>query len=174
MKNDDIWYELAYTVGTVHGLNSVADGLNVPLDFNDAGTRRPRLPLVDERSAPESVVAIFGEIKAFFEMDRAPNVYRGIARDPGYLKDHWAYVKVALEGRTLDRPTKTILALGASVTAKSDYGIDFFLREAQRLGLSEEGVWEVFHVVEQFNTVNKIAAALALEPDMEAGLTPAG
>ena len=171
MKNDDIWYEMAYTVGTVHGLNAVADGLNVPLDFNDTGIRRPRLPLVDERSASGPVREVFEEIKSFFEMDRVPNVYRGIARDPAYLKDHWSYVQVALEDRTLERWTKTILAFGASVTAKSDYGTDFFLREAQRLGLSEDGVWEVFHVVEQFNVVNKISDAIALEPDMEAGLT---
>ncbi|MFQ5692343.1 MAG: carboxymuconolactone decarboxylase family protein [Nitrospinota bacterium] len=163
MGDDDVWYELAYTVGTVHGLNAVAD----------SGGRRPRLPLVEEGSASGEVLGVFEEIKAFFEMDRVPNVYRGLARRPGYLKDHWRYVRVALGDRRLDRLTKAVLAFGASVTARSDYGTDFFLREVQRLGLSEEGVWEVFHVVEQFNAVNKIADALALEPDMGTGLTPA-
>ena len=70
-------------------------------------------------------------------------------------------------GRPPDRLTKEILALAASPTGKSDYGIDFHLREARRLGLSEQGLTEALEVVQCFNTVTKIADALQLQPDFD-------
>ena len=60
---------------------------------------------------------------------------------------------------------KEVLALAASLTAKSDYGVDFHLREVRRLGLSEQGLTEAIEVVQCFNTVTKIADALQLPPD---------
>lgn len=67
----------------------------------------------------------------------------------------------------LDRLTKEVLALTASMTAKSDYGVDLHLREARRLGLTEQGLTEAVEVVQLFNTVTKIADALQLEPDFD-------
>ncbi len=51
------------------------------------------------------------------------------------------------------------------MTGKSDYGVDFHLREARRLGLSEPALTEAVEVVQLFNTVTKIADALQLQPD---------
>ena len=55
------------------------------------------------------------------------------------------------------------------MTAKSDYGVDFHLREARRLGLGDQALTEAVEVVQLFNTVTKIADALRLEPDFPAG-----
>ena len=68
-------------------------------------------------------------------------------------------------GSKLDRLTKETLAFAASMTAKSDYGVDFHLREARRLGLSDQALTEAVEVVQLFNTVTKIADALQLQPD---------
>ncbi|MBI1959343.1 MAG: carboxymuconolactone decarboxylase family protein, partial [Candidatus Rokubacteria bacterium] len=62
---------------------------------------------------------------------------------------------------------KEILALAASMTGKSDYGVDFHLREARRLGLSDRALTETIEVVQLFNTVTKIADALRLQPDFD-------
>jgi AhpD family alkylhydroperoxidase len=66
-------------------------------------------------------------------------------------------VREAFADRKLDRLTKEIPAFAASMTAKSDYGVDLHLREARRLGLPEQGLTEAVEVVQLFNTVTKIA-----------------
>ena len=68
------------------------------------------------------------------------------------------------EPGALDRLTKEVLALAASVTAKSDYGVDFHLREVRRLGLPEAGVLEALQVTQLFNGFTKIADTLGLTP----------
>jgi AhpD family alkylhydroperoxidase len=103
-------------------------------------------------------------------MDRPPAVLRAMAGDPAFLQGVWSVVRAAFgepepghAGR-LDRLTKEILALAASVTAKSEYGVDFHLREVRRLGLSEAGVLETLQVTQLFNGYTKIADALRLTP----------
>ncbi|MGH7266068.1 MAG: carboxymuconolactone decarboxylase family protein [Candidatus Rokuibacteriota bacterium] len=155
---------MAYVAGVTHGLNSVADGLRVPLDFSPSS----RTPLLPEPAAGEAREAL-AEIAAFYAAERAPAVFRWLARDPAYLRDYWGATREAFTDRKLDRLTKEVLALAASLTAKSDSGVDLHLREARRLGLSEHGLTEAIEVVQCFNTVTKIADALQLEPDFHPG-----
>jgi AhpD family alkylhydroperoxidase len=89
-----------------------------------------------------------------------------MARDTIFVQGYWGAVREAFTDRKLDRLTKEILAFAASMTAKSDYGVDLHLREARRLGLTEQGLTEAVEVVQLFNTVTKIADALNLEPDL--------
>jgi AhpD family alkylhydroperoxidase len=90
-----------------------------------------------------------------------------MARDVGFLQSYWAATRQAFTDRTLDRLMKEILAFAASMTGKSDYGVDFHLREARRLGLTDQALTETVEVVQLFNTVTKIADALRLQPDFE-------
>lgn len=108
---------------------------------------------------------VFDDIQAFYAMDRVPAVFRWMARDAIFLQGYWGAVREAFADRTLDRLTKEILALTASMTARSDYGVDLHLRETRRLGLTEQGLTEAVEVVQLFNTVTKIADALQLQPD---------
>ncbi len=112
--------------------------------------------------------------KAWFKIDFVPKmvrvppaVFRWMARDPSFFQDYWNATREAFTDRKLDRLTKEILAFAASLTAKSDYGVDLHLREVRRLGLSEQGVIEAVEVVQCFNTVTKIADALQLQPDFD-------
>lgn len=164
--DDAVWIEAAYAVGVTNGLNAVADGARAPLDFTDAGTRKPLLPMADGEGACGDLRAVFDDIKAFFQMPAVPNVFRILAADPGYCGDYWKAVKFAFTDRRLDRLTKTVMALGASVAAKSDYGTDFHLREVRRLGLSQRGILEALEVVQLFSAYTKIADLLMLEPDI--------
>jgi AhpD family alkylhydroperoxidase len=111
------------------------------------------------------VKRVFDDIQAFYAMDRVPAVFRWMARDAIFLQGYWGAVREAFADRTLDRLTKEILALTASMTARSDYGVDLHLRETRRLGLTEQGLTEAVEVVQLFNTVTKIADALQLQPD---------
>lgn len=149
-----------------HGLNSTADGLRLPLDFSPSA-RVPLLPLVEPADAPDAVRIVFAEITEFYAMAKPPAVFRYMARDPGFLQGYWGATREAFSDRKLDRPMKEVLALAASLTAKSDYGVDLHLREARRLGLSDQGLTEVVEVVQLFNTVTKIADSLQLEPDFD-------
>jgi len=161
-----VWFELAYVAGITNGLNAVADGLRLPLDFSVSG-RQPLARLVDEATAAPEVSAVFAEIRDFYAVERPPAVFRYVARDPGFLRDYWTATREAFSDRTLDRLTKEVLALAASLTARSDYGVDLHLREARRLGLTEAGLTEAVEVVQCFNSVTKIADALRLQPDFD-------
>ena len=163
-----MWYEVAYVAGVTHALNAVADGLRLPLEFAPS-PRQPVLPLPDPAAAPAEVKAVFDEIVAFYALDRPPAVFRWMARDPGFLQSYWAATREAFTDRALDRPMKEVLAFAASMTGKSDYGVDFHLREARRLGLRDQALTEAVEVVQLFNTVTKIADALRLQPDFPAG-----
>ena len=157
-----MWYEVAYVAGVTHALNAVADGLRMAPEFVPTG-RTPLVPIPD--SFEPDVKTVLDEIADFYAMDRPPAVFRWMTRDPVFLAGYWGATRAAFGDRALDRRMKEILALAASMTAKSDYGIDFHLREARRLGLTEPGLTEVVEVVQLFNTVTKIADALRLEPD---------
>ncbi len=170
--DDDVWYEVAYLVGTVHGMNGVADGLRLPLDFTPDPTRVSLVPLADPASAAGPVRALFDEVCAFFAMPGPPNLYRALAHDPAYAADQFRYVRHVFSDGKLPRLHKAIIALAVSMASRSAYGIDFHHREARRLGLTDAAMWELVFVTEQFNAVNKIGDCLHLQPDMYGGLTP--
>ena len=169
LADDQIWYEVAYVAGVTHALNAVADGLRLPLEFSEP-SRTPAVPLPDPADATPEVKAVFDEIMAFYAMDHPPAVFRWMARDAGFLQSYWAATREAFTDRRLARLTKEILALAASLTAKSDYGVDFHLRQARRLGLSDQALTEAVEVVQLFNMVTKIADALQLRPDFPPGV----
>ena len=152
--------------GTTHALNAVADGLRLPTEFRPSG-RSPLVPLPAAEEMPPEVEALFKDIKGFYAVDRVPAVFRWMARDAIFLQGYWGAVREAFTDGKVDRLTKEVLALAASITAKSDYGVDFHLREARRLGLTDQGLTEAVEVVQLFNTVTKIADALQLQPDFD-------
>jgi AhpD family alkylhydroperoxidase len=152
--------------GTTHALNAIADGLRLPLEFTPSD-RNPAVVVPSAEDALPEVKTIFDDIQAFYGMPRVPAVFRWMARDAIFLQGYWGAVREAFTDGKLDRLTKEILALAASLTAKSDYGVDLHLREARRLGLTEQGLTEAVEVVQLFNTVTKIADALQLQPDFD-------
>lgn len=166
LSGDQIWYEVAYIAGVTHALNTVADGLRLPVE-SAPSTRTPTVPLPDIAEPGPDVKAVFDDIRAFYDLARPPAVFRWMARDPGFLQAYWGAVRAAFEDRTLDRLTKEVLAFAASMTAKSDYGVDLHLQQARRLGLSEQALTEAIEVVQLFNTVTKIADTLQLETDFD-------
>jgi AhpD family alkylhydroperoxidase len=150
--------------GTTHALNAVADALRLPLEFGNS-SRDPLVAVPNADEASPELKAVFEEIQTFYAMEGVPAVFRWMARDAIFLQGYWGAVRAAFTDASLDRLTKEILALTASMTAKSDYGVNLHLREARRLGLTDQGFTEAVEVVQLFNTVTKIADALQLQPD---------
>jgi AhpD family alkylhydroperoxidase len=155
---------VAYVAGVTHAINAVADGLRLPLEFSSS-MRHPALPPPEPATSSPELKAVFDDIASFYAMDHPPAVFRWMARDVGFLQAYWSATREAFTDRKLDRLMKEILALAASMTAKSDYGVDFHLREVRRLGISDQALTEAIEVVQLFNTVTKIADTLRLQPD---------
>lgn len=164
-SDDAYWYEAAYVYGVTNGINAVADGLRLPLDFSDTPSRAPLVKLVEFEEASDRVKEVYSDIMAFYETEHIPAIFKALAHDDGYLKDYWGAVRFVFRDNRLDRLTKETVAFAASMAAKSDYGVDLHLAEARRLGLSEKGVMEAVQVVQLFSAYTKIADGLQLAPD---------
>ena len=102
--------------GTTHALNAVADGLRLPLEFGDSG-RNPLVAVPRTEQASPELKAVFDDIQTFYAMDRVPAVFRWMARDPIFLQGYWGAVRAAFSDASLDRLTKEVLALAASMSA---------------------------------------------------------
>lgn len=153
--DDQIWYELSFTVGLTHGMNAVAEGLGLAPEFSGEPRRAPLIPLVDPLTAAPEVKQVLDEAQAFFAMERPPAALLAMAHDPGYLADYWLALKGVFADGALDRLTKEVMAFAA----------DFHLREMRRLGASERAVIEALEVAQLFNGFTKIADTLRLTPD---------
>jgi alkylhydroperoxidase/carboxymuconolactone decarboxylase family protein YurZ len=160
-RNPEIWVEAMYAVMSVHGLVRLADGLRLPLE-HDESTRTPLVSIPEHADGN----AVLNDVAEFFGLEKAPRVFRAMARRPLYLKTTWSFVRQTLEADLLSREQKTLLAVAVSAAAGSDYGTDFFGAEARRLDVDEEAVWETLCVVQRFAGLTKFASGLDLEPDI--------
>ncbi len=161
-RNPEIWVENSFVIMAVHGLIRLADGLRLPTDFDPA----PRgTPLVSTTTPDQAAEKTLAEVAAFFSLDRAPGVFRAMARRSLYLRATWDFVRRALEPDLLSAGQKRLIALAVSAAAGSDYGIDLFAHDARRLGASEDALFETVAVVHRFAGLTKFATSLDLEPD---------
>lgn len=163
-RNPEIWVESSYVVMAAHGLIRLADGLRLPGDFDAVS---PLNPVLDIPPPSESAARTLAEVAAFFGLDRAPAVFRAMARRPLYLRATWDFVRRALEPGLLTAEQKRLIALAVSAAAGSAYGIDLFAHEARRLEISDDAMFETLLVVHRFAGLTKFATSLNLEPDRQ-------
>jgi len=126
----------------------------------------PTVKLVDEKTAPPKVRAIFDDIKATKKIDRIPNFWRALAADPDHLELCWAQAKAIMRPGKLDLLTKEIIAVAVSVTNSCDYCINSHLAAVQKLGLDQEATRELLAVVGLYNQFNKFSDAFQIDPDV--------
>jgi alkylhydroperoxidase family enzyme len=73
------------------------------------------IQMVAEEDATGTVKEIYDDIKAQLGIDFVPNLYRVMARKPGYLEANWNKVKAVMVGEgKLDRLTKEVIAVAVS------------------------------------------------------------
>ena len=122
--------------------------------------------LVDEGTASPRVRAVFEDIKATKKTDRVSNVWRALATNPEHLELCWSRLKAIMRPGKVDLLTKEIIALAVSATNGCDYCINSHTAAVQKLGLDDEGLGEVLAVVGLFNSMNRLADAYQIEPDL--------
>ena len=54
-SDDAYWYEAAYVYGVTNGINAVADGLRLPLDFSDTPSRNPLVKPIELNEASDQL-----------------------------------------------------------------------------------------------------------------------
>src|SRR5262245_6497573 len=124
MADDAAWYEAAFVVGITNALNVVADA------FGPGGATEDLLPPSD---AGHAALALFAEIRAFYDSEDVPLPFVVMARDPAYATDVWEAVKRAFSDQRLARRLKEALAFAVSLTSRSAFGTRFHLAEMRRL-----------------------------------------
>ena len=87
LTDDRVWYELAYVAGVTNGLNAVADGLDLPLEFAPPSGAPSPFSLTESDGATSAVKDVPAEIAAFYAMERSPAIFRWMARDPRLMVD---------------------------------------------------------------------------------------
>lgn len=80
------------------------------------------IQMVAEEDATGTVKEIYDDIKAQLGIDFVPNLYRVMARKPGYLEANWNKVKAVMVGEgKLDRLTKEVIAVAVSAVHGCGY-----------------------------------------------------
>ncbi len=64
-----------------NGINAVADGVRVPLDFSDGPSRTPLVRLIELEEASNPVKRIYQDIQAFYQTACVLNVFKVLAHD---------------------------------------------------------------------------------------------
>ncbi len=105
-------------------------------------------------------------MREWFQMERAPNVFRVFGRRHRDALVFWGYWKVVFQDRHLDRLTKEILAYATAVTSKSPYGISFCTSLLRRRGVDDDTLLEIMAVVRHFNGITKLADLLQLKSEL--------
>jgi AhpD family alkylhydroperoxidase len=126
----------------------------------------PTVKLADENSTHPVVARVFADIKATKGIDFIPNIWRALASHPEHLELCWTRLKAIMKPGKLDMLTKEIIALAVSATNGCEYCINSHTAAIQKLGLDVEGLGEVLAVVGLYNSMNKLADAYQIEPDI--------
>ena len=122
--------------------------------------------LVEEQTDHPVVRRVFDDIKATKKIDFVPNIWRALATNPAHLELCWTRLKAIMQPGKLDMLTKEIIALAVSATNGCDYCINSHTAAVQKLGLDDAGLGELLAVVGLFNSMNKLADAYQVEPDI--------
>ena len=78
--------------------------------------------LISEKEVEGKAKKVFEDIKSTLGIDFVPNMYRAMARKPGFLDANWNKVKaIMVEPGKLDRMTKEIIAVAVSAVMGCEY-----------------------------------------------------
>jgi AhpD family alkylhydroperoxidase len=113
--------------------------------------------MIEYADAPPQVRAIYDDIMATKGIDWVPNVWKTLGSHPPLLTTMWEGIKHALKPGKLDALTKEMIAIAVSATNGCEYCINSHTAAAKKLGMDEEMLGELLHVVGVFNMSNRIA-----------------
>ncbi len=122
--------------------------------------------LVEYADAGPDVRAVYDDIMATRKGAPVNNFWKVIATYPQLLQQTWEMVRSALRPGRIDPLTKEMIAIAVSATNNCAYCLHSHTAAAQRLGLDEELLGELYTVIAAFNATNRIANGYQIEPDI--------
>lgn len=122
--------------------------------------------LVEYADASPEVRAVYDDIMTTRKVKAVNNFWKVIATYPQLLRQTWEMVKSALRPGRIDPLTKEMIAIAVSATNNCAYCLHSHTAAAQKLGLDEEMLGELYTVIAAFNATNRIANGYQLEPDV--------
>lgn len=128
------------------------------------------IPLVDEDGSGETAETL-AEIRAWARqalgVDRAPAIWRALARDPRLLDATWRKDRLVLGEGTLDELVKGCAALAVAQFRQSPYWIAYLTQLLRtRCGVDDRGLVEIAGAVMHYVSFNTIAHGMRLEPPL--------
>ncbi len=120
----------------------------------------------EEPGATEKVKEIYDDIKKTLGIDFVPNMYKALGCNPDYLEMTWNKVQQVMgkDGK-LDKKTKDIIALTVSIMSGCDYCIGVYNATVKHNGLDDEGILELYSVIDVYSGLNKLNIGLQTKPD---------
>jgi AhpD family alkylhydroperoxidase len=122
---------------------------------------------VEEQDADERIRKVYDDIKRFFGLPFAPNLFKAMAHHPAYLETTWARVKAVMGPGKLERKTKEMIAVAVSATNGCDYCVNAHSAALKRLGLGDAEITEVMAVVDLFNGLNRFLDGMQVASDLK-------
>jgi AhpD family alkylhydroperoxidase len=123
--------------------------------------------------APDTVRAVFDDIKATRMVADVNNFWKYLANEPRMLGHVWASVKDIMGPGALDPLTKELIYVAVSITNNCQYCMASHGAAARAKGASETMINELFAVAGLANMTNRLANAYNVPVD-EAFKEPAG
>ncbi|MEM0907356.1 MAG: carboxymuconolactone decarboxylase family protein [Pseudomonadota bacterium] len=123
------------------------------------------LPKVSDEAAPETVLAVFNDIRTTRGTDDINDFWRVLANDPALLARTWESLKAVMAPGRLDPLTKELIYIAVSITNGCDYCINSHTAAARAKGMSDEMLTELIGVVGMASETNRIATALQVPVD---------
>jgi AhpD family alkylhydroperoxidase len=121
--------------------------------------------MVEYADASPEVRAVYDEIMATKGIDWVPNVWKTLGSHPPLLRTLWEGISDSLKAGRLDALTKEMIAVAVSATNGCEYCINSHTAAAKKLGMDEEMLGELMHVVGVFNMSNRIAEGYRVPVD---------
>jgi len=122
--------------------------------------------VVEESDATGKVKEIFADIKKTLGIDFVPNMYKAMANNPDYIDTSWTKIQAIMtkQGK-LDSKTKDIVALTVSIMSGSDYCIGVYNETVKHAGLDDEGLIELYSIIDTYSGLNRLNIAWGVKPD---------
>lgn len=121
---------------------------------------------VEESEATGKVKEVYADIKKTLGISFVPNMYKAMANNPDYLESAWNKVQAIMtrQGK-LDSKTKDIIALTVSIMSGCDYCIGVYNETVRHAGLDDEGLTELYSIIDTYTGFNRFNIAAQTRPD---------
>jgi AhpD family alkylhydroperoxidase len=122
--------------------------------------------VIEESEATGKVKEVYEDIQKTLGIDFVPNMYKAMANNPDYLEISWRKIQIVMSKQgKLDSKTKDIIALTVSIMSGSEYCLDVYNEAVRHAGLDDEGMTELYSIVDTYVGLNRLNIAWGVKAD---------